>query len=588
MAEQLKKRTRKKAVEAATAVEPDQPNEMHLKVIKHGLMTKDYEVNDRFQKSDGSFFGAHTTAEMIEVLSRDKSVGLEARVIHATPSGFVQKNVSRETFLEASKRKALISKKGNKLREADVFATDASSAGGAGLGLIGDDYAPLLGGPFNKQLYMYDYLKMHAYAFFSYNHHPLAKFIVDTIVDFTLGKGFRVDVRGKDKDAGLVTWRAVEKANDFQRRMRHAAKNYSKYGENMLWELPNNLSKIAYDVRPGQEPPKALLPRYRLIDPSVIWDICTYPEDIERVLFYQWIAPTQYQLFTGRDKGEAVPSYKYIYQQVPADQVLHFKTNCDSNEKRGRSDLFPVLGYLKRIQDSVNYAIIGDQKRSAWAIDTSVDGSPADLQAYADSQAALGTVPPAGSEFIHSKKVERKYLANEGGAKGGGSMSFEWCLSMIAAGVVIPVSYFGTHLSGGQTRASAIVSTEPSAKKWEARQGDMKTMIEAIFERTMRRFNLHCDCEVVFPEIVTHDRTAKLKDISLALAEGLISKRRAAEMVAKELGIDSFDWEKEQDEIKKDGPVADMNLAPLTSMGKVTSGGLSGEYKAKVKDQDGV
>ena len=39
-------------------------------------------------------------------------------------------------------------------------------------------------------------------------------------------------------------------------------------------------------------------------------------------------APTQYQMFTQADKGgERVPSSKFIYQQIPAEQVLHYRIN---------------------------------------------------------------------------------------------------------------------------------------------------------------------------------------------------------------------------------------------------------------------
>ena len=62
-----------------------------------------------------------------------------------------------------------------------------------------------------------------------------------------------------------------------------------------------------------------------------------HPEDITRAV-----------LSVGKSDGirftnGAVPSSKFIVQQVPADQMDHYKINCMSNEE-GRSDLSQRLG----------------------------------------------------------------------------------------------------------------------------------------------------------------------------------------------------------------------------------------------------
>ena len=75
---------------------------------------------------------------------------------------------------------------------------------------------------------------------------------------------------------------------------------------------------------------KGLIPRVRLIDPSTVWEILTPPEDINQPIAYQQVFPTQYQIYTGIDKGGVVPSSKFIMQQIPAEEVLHFKINCVS------------------------------------------------------------------------------------------------------------------------------------------------------------------------------------------------------------------------------------------------------------------
>jgi len=330
----------------------------------------------------------------------------------------------------------------------------------------------------------------------------------------------------------------------------------------------------------------------RLVDPSAIWEVVTYPEDITRVLYYQWVAPTQFQMYTGRDNGEAVPGSKFIMQQIPGEQMQHHKVNSVSNEKRGRSDLFPVLGYLKRLRDTVNYNLVSLQKQAAWSIDTTVTGGQADLEAYAQEQEALGTIAPAGSEFVHTDKVKREYLSNQGAKAGGASSAFEWCMSMVAAGTGYPISYFGTHLSGGQTRASAIVSTEPIAKRLEARQLVYERIVQGMWKRVMSHFGIKAECETTWPEIITADRTAKLKDLALAEELRWISPRRAATIASKELQVSKYEYDTEQKNIEEDkaqglGQPTVGAPAPLTAPGAVPQNSpsalTSGERK-EIKD----
>lgn len=450
------------------------------------------------------------------------------------------------------------------LRESgDAFSVDMEI--GSGGTPLGQDFTPLLGGPFNKQLYYYDYLRMHALAFQAFHHDPIARRIVNLMRDFTLGRGFAVDF---EDDRAQALWNAVVEANDLHVLMDQAAIELSIYGEIMLWELPNNETKIGYQIGPGQTAPgKGIIPRFRLVDPSVIWEIVTYPEDITRVLYYQWVAPTQYQIYTSGN----IPSTKFIVQQIPAEQMDHIKINCVSNEKRGRSDLFPVLGYMKRLRDSVNFQIAALQKTAAWAIDTTVRGSQADIDNYINDAANAGQAP-AGSEFVHTDAIKREYLGLNAGS-GTQSPSFEWSLSMICAGSGIPVSYLGTTTGNQSTRASALVATEPVAKLFEMRQSVLERVLRKIIKRTVEKVYPNVKFKVTFPEIIVQDRSQKFKDLMLAQSQGWIAKETAATIAGKELQITGFDYDLERPKIAQEMSVDQASIqafganfgAPLTA-----------------------
>ena len=541
---------------------------------------------DAYDSSGGFFSEAeealpkiHNTEHLIKLIESDQNCVVEARLHDG--SGFV--SLDRKGFLEAVKR-------GQKLKEgADAFATDGDIAS-AGGDLVGQSFVPTLGGPFFKNLYQRDFVQQANAAFYAYNHHPIAHQAVNIIKDFTLGRGFRVDCENK---AALAIWRAFEDANRLQHQMGQAAVELSINGETAFWKLPNNDARITQRPYPGQKIPKALLPRVRLIDTTVFWDIVTIPEDVSEdgVLYYVWLAPTQWQVFTGLN-GSNVPTTKFIFQTLPADQVKHYKVNCFSNEKRGRSDLFSVLGFLKRLTDSVNYQIIALQKQSSFCIDTTIRGSQSDIDNYISDQQSAGSIAPAGSEFVHTDAIERKYLGVEGG-RGGVSEAFNWTLSMVASGLGIPISYFGTHLSGGQTRGSAIVATEPVAKRFEMRQQVYERMIKDLWAYCMEWAGLgDVDCEVTFPEIITADKTQKLKDIALAKAEGFISQERAANMASKELNITEFDYHVEKQAIDKERQASGGMFDPLTAPPGVPSldfeqpaSALTSSQKNDIKDE---
>jgi|GEM_PF-7085664 len=538
-----------------------------------------YEFKEDFVPGNPDIpLSVHTIPELIECLKRNPDIEIEAKVISFNGQkerGF--RKLDRKSFLKFASNETTIHKA--KLKESiDSFNSDMDTS----LGFVGDDFTPLLGGPFNKQLYYRDYLRMHAAAFWAGNHDPLGRAYLNILTEFVMGGGYRVDCKNP---IALALWRAFEEVNNLPQMMNQMCKELAEYGEVMLWELPNNDTKIVYNLRPGEQPPKGIIPRFRMIDPSVIWEIVTYPEDITRPIFYQWVAPTQYQTYTDGKQ----PTLKFIFQQVPAEQVIHHKINCASNEKRGRSDFFPVLGYMKRLRDSVNYSIIAMQKAAAWSMDTTIKGNETDLNNYVASQEALGSIPQAGSEFVHTEAVKREYLSNSAASKGGQSQAFEWCMSLISAGLGIPTSYWGTHLSGGQTRASAVVATEPVAKKFELRQQQMKYIIQKMSERLFKKFGIDETIEITFPEIITQDRSIKLKDVKFAEDQGWISGRRASIIAAKELDLDDYDYDKEQIEIKKERDANEapalIATSPLTAEPTQKSSMITSDEKRGIKNE---
>lgn len=481
---------------------------------------------------------------------------VECYKIYHDKKNYGYKKINEREFLDLFEEEKV-----NKIRESfGISGFDDLSF----TNLIGSDFVPLVGGAFNKQLYQRDYIRMHNLCFHAWNHDPIARRIVEMIHNFALSKDFKI-VSGNEKLKKYVD----ENFDELKKIANFISIESIIYGEVFIEKIER------FDG----------LCDFQLIDPSMIWEIVTIPENINKVLGYWQVGSTQYQI-KNEIAGISTDSYKFIIREIPANKIFHLKKNCVSNEKRGRSDLFPILGYLKRLRDAINYRIIADQKASAWAIDTKVDGSEEDIKNYINSIAELGEMPPAGSEFVHSSKIERTYLSPS--LNTSTSQSFEWTLSMIAIGCGLPISYFGTHLSGGQTRASALVSTEPSVKVFEEQQNFVKKVLMLILNEISLRLGINKnDFEIIMPEIYSTDVSSKLRDLSIAQSQGWLSKKKAAEIAAKELGVENYNYEEEKRQIelerKEEEPQV---LNPFTQDGvlKVNKSNLTSEEKNEIMD----
>ena len=158
-------------------------------------VAKGMQIEESRYEIDASYKpGANprSISEIAKYLRENEDAQVDAILIcGSAKGGFKPRRIrEREEFLKAFDQGG----KGVKLKEAiDYFGTDQDSTNAGSAGLIGDDYVPLMGGPFSKQLYMYDALKMFALAFQAYHHDPIARAIIHITRDFTLVRVFRVD-----------------------------------------------------------------------------------------------------------------------------------------------------------------------------------------------------------------------------------------------------------------------------------------------------------------------------------------------------------------------------------------------------------
>jgi hypothetical protein len=80
--------------------------------------------------------------------------------------------------------------------------------------------------------------------------------------------------------------------------------------------------------------------------------------------------------------------------------------------------------------------------------------------------------------------------------------------------------------------------------------------------------------EVTFPELISQDRSAKLKDLALAESQRWVSNETAAETAAKEFGITSYKYSDEMEKIASQDSKLPPMPSPLTAPPGVPQDGI--------------
>lgn len=465
----------------------------------------------------------------------------------------------------------------------ETFGADAFGLGfddglptGTVTGPPNGEFIPLLGGPSSKQLYLTDYLDMHAKAFWAKNHHPFGKAIVTIKRSFTIGKGVKLLFKNTDCQKA---WDAFEKRAKFQEKLRTDVETLIWAGEIMTEKTTENEDGT-------------MRPSVAQVDPSTVWEIVTDPLTPEIPIYFHQQFPTQWQLvYKAQDK-----SVEYVINDIDAKNMIHHKINTAPGEKRGRSDLFAVLSWLKRYRDFFNAKVVKAQMEESWALDISIDGSQGDVDAIAQNS-NVTRVPPPGSTRVHNKDVEYAFLQPTSSSTQGRDNVGEQLKNVIAVGAGIAPEWLGESASGS-SRQTAYTKESPAQRGIEdfqqvteryirdvadyvmatdlkntkipvmtSRPPKLSFIKQAIKDRDWAKAVKEAtalmtgqiileptstEYEVIFPESEGDDRAAKITAIIQGEANKYISHNRAATMFASEMRITDYDAEDEQQEIQEE------------------------------------
>jgi hypothetical protein len=311
---------------------------------------------------------------------------------------------------------------------------------------------------------------------------PLIISYLNNLQRFVMGKGITVNPTTEDQQLHerlLYVWNEWERQNNWQSLEREIAHRLWRDGEVFIWrvnnnsdlsgdmELANNLRDFGLTVEDVATTEYMLDLGLRLIDPEYIRDpldqvshgILTASGDVENVVGYLYSVSN-----TPQDRAF-----------IPADDVIHIKIRVDSDTKRGRSVIEPLLQPNAYYEEWLEYRMVLSKVRTAVAWVRTVDGSPTQVSSIRDNQATQRPtdyvrgdkrlqMPRAGTVITASNGINYDFKSPNLQAADSSHDGREIKLN-IAASTGLPEYMFGD--ASNANYASTMVAESPAVREFE-------------------------------------------------------------------------------------------------------------------------
>ncbi|HET8844098.1 MAG TPA: hypothetical protein VFN35_21710 [Ktedonobacteraceae bacterium] len=380
------------------------------------------------------------------------------------------------------------------------------------------------------------YLEMHNRCYEAYNANPLAFAIIEMTTSFVLGKGVKVEARsGKVQKLLDAFWH--DPANHMESRIYDICTELALYGEIFLRFFVNRFDGTV---------------KLRMIDPSLIDEIETDPEDIETPLRFHQRAMERQQstnVPVQPDLGRSSFSSEGRWLEA-GTEVIAFAINKVSNARRGKSDLATLLPWLRRYKDWLTDRVRINKYKGAFLWDVTLKG--ADARTIRTKKMEYTYPPEPGSVVIHNEAEEWQAVRPEINANDAKEDGRALKL-MIGAGASIPEHYLSDGDNGN--RATAQQMSLPTFLKFQRRQNIIRHILRTILDRVLGeaqkagRLSKHLDIarayDLLFPEFdsehtqeIGSSVASLMQGLSTARAQGWISNETAMQLLFQFCGIE--------------------------------------------------
>ncbi|HLZ59419.1 MAG TPA: hypothetical protein VKR06_20940 [Ktedonosporobacter sp.] len=282
----------------------------------------------------------------------------------------------------------------------------------------------------------------------------------------------------------------------------------------------------------------------RQIDPSLIDQVETDPEDVEKPLRYHRRPIGQVMSATSGDPPNFDPTKPMDTEGrwfKAGDEVVQIAINKVSNAKRGKSDLATLLPWLRRYKDWLVDRVRINKYKAAFLWEVTLRG--ADKKAIDRKRMEYTYPPEPGSVIIHNdaeqwSAIEPHIQSNDAGQDG------RQIKLMVAVGASLPEHYLSDGDNGN--RATAAEMSLPTLLKFKRRQRVVKYMLRCILNRVIEEAQragrlgprIDTSYDITFPEIDSGEHktlaqatNALVQALTTAKTQGWISDETAMKLI---------------------------------------------------------
>ncbi len=403
---------------------------------------------------------------------------------------------------------------------------------------------------FAKDVIPSTYLEIHNACYEAYNANPLAFAIIEITTSFVLGKGLTIAANDPTVQRVLLDfWNDPD--NHMETRVYSLCTELSLYGEQFVRFYINRMNGKV---------------KVRQIDPSLIDEIETDPEDIETLLRFHKRPVGSTSISPGVPAPVTLhdaPNFEGEWLQA-GTEVVQFCINKVSNAKRGRSDLATLLPWLRRYKDWLTDRVRINKYKGAFLWDVRLQG--ADKKSIDRKKMEYSYPPEPGSVIIHNESetwtaVKPEINANEA-AEDGRALKL-----MLAVGAQLPEHFLSDGANGN--RATASEMGLPTFLKFARRQHVMRALLRTLLDRVLLEArkarvlaaDIDTSYDILFPEIDVADAQTLasatqmlVSALTTAKQEGWVSDETAMRLLFQFAG-EELDVHEEQARIRKQGEV---------------------------------
>lgn len=277
---------------------------------------------------------------------------------------------------EADNERVRLKSEAKLFREASNLVTERPDTGGW-LKLNANDQ--------EKGLDQSNHLEMIRKAREFYRFDPNARAALSTMVHYIMGRGLTITPKSDDPMVWYI-WREfwTSPRNKMEIKQFELIRRPLRDGELFIEDFSDTRDEsTGVLVSTGKTTIRFIDPllvrsddsaRAKSQDQTLQNGVNTDPEDVEQVI--------SYTVQSRADKSK--------FRTIPASRVQHIKLNVDSDQKRGETQLLPIMKLLKQYDQWLENRIILNKMRSAIVLIRKVEGTPGEV-------AQIAANPPTAS-----------------------------------------------------------------------------------------------------------------------------------------------------------------------------------------------